>query len=302
MQPNNLPPSSKSPSKWTQNNQITNADKSKNEQPVDDKREDDDRSQSETNQRKKQKKTAKSSTQKRKIKSTSTPEYGVLLVDDEPLWLNIYERNLFKHIDPRKYKFNFYRAENGIKAVQVLAEFYSTIKIIILDLKMPKKGGLDFLKIIYDNLGFDQLGIFVITAYGDEKKMQEALLRGVRGFIDKSQLDFDRLSQLIVEFIELQQREKAKERGFFVESRLNNQERYLYLRWKLSDGQWLTQYLGKAADLNNLTIPNIITPLHQVEGLLPTDRRTKLARSVENELESDSNFDNLDSDSEKSSE
>ena len=300
MEQNNLLPIFSSPNQLTENNQSTNSAEPKNNQPVDDSTEDNDSSVSETKKRKNKKKPPKpKKTQPKKVYTGSAPEYGVLVVDDEPLWLNIYERNLFNHIDPKKYKFKFYRALNGIKGVQVLAEFYSTIKIIILDLRMPKKGGLDFLKIIYDLLGFDELGIFVITAYATENEMQEVLLRGVKGFIDKSQLEFDRLSELMVEFIELEKREKAKDQGFFIESRLNGQERYIYLRWKLSDGQWLTQYLGKAGDLNNLTIPNIITPLHQVEGLLPTDRRTRLARSVEHELESETNSDKADSESQE---
>ncbi len=223
--------------------------------------------------------TAKKKTGRKKVSSQFEGNtYGILVVDDEPSWKNLYELNLFKNVSRDKFRFEFYTANNGLEALKTLVEYYDRIQIVILDLKMNKRSGMEFLKNIVDQIGMEHLGIFIVTAYGNQEDMNEALIRGVRGFIDKSQLDFDKFSNLICRYLELKHKKKAIDLGIYLESRFTKGQRYLYIRWHHGDAKWSTMYIGNITEINNVTLPNLITKVETVEGLIPI-KKSKAEKS-----------------------
>lgn len=218
---------------------------------------------------KKPRKTYRKRAKTSKVKGEKT--YGILIVEDEKSWKNVYKINLFKNIK-QKRKIKFYEASNAKEALKILVQFYDRIQVMILDLVMgatdeSKSPGMVLLETIVDRFGLKDLGIFVITAYGSQETQEQCYLRGVRSFQDKSQLDFEKLSSLIDNYLELEDKEKGTEVGFYAESRLQKDQRYLYLRWKRNDGSFDLEYIANMAEIERIVIPNMITDLNTLEGL-----------------------------------
>lgn len=189
---------------------------------------------------------------------SSEGECGILLIEDEPIWRQIYKINLFKDSD-RQYK--FYEADNGRKALSLLAQYSSQIKIIILDLVMPQMEGREFLEYVADKWGIEgNLGIFVLTAYGDEETMQQSQLRGVRAFIDKQNIDFVAVSDLIEQFLNFIEKPKGVQSGFYLENRPQNspEEKSVYLRWQNGE-KWESFCLGDRNEIEAVDLPNLRT-------------------------------------------
>ena len=210
-----------------------------------------------------------------KKKSTQKKTYGILIVEDEKSWKNVYKINLFKQVNPEKKNFEFYEASNRKEALKILVQYYDRIQVVIIDLVMEetsekKLGGMLLLETLVDRLGLN-LGIFMITAYGTQEHQEQAYLRGVRGFFDKSQLDFEKLSILIDNYLDIQDKEKAIDLGIYAESRVQDSNRYLYIRWKHSDKTWDYEYISNMNDIERITLPNIITDLKTLPGLIDDD-------------------------------
>lgn len=220
-------------------------------------------------------KTYKRTARNKKIK---TDNYGILIVDDENLWKQLYRNNLFLQYQNKKY--HFHEASDGKEALKIIAQYYDEIDVIIIDLVMDKMGGMELVKFLVDKWGLDDLGIFLVTAYGSSKDMEEAQLRGVRGFIDKFQLDFQQLSDSINTYLDLKNKHKAIDNGFYIEVRTQNtkdKQKYVYLRWRNYDQSLETLYLSKVEDVKYVTIPNLKTDLSNLED--------QIENQIENQIE-----------------
>jgi CheY-like chemotaxis protein len=184
---------------------------------------------------------------------------GVLIVEDEKFWRQLYKLNLFKHPKKEKRKFTFSEASNGREGVKILAQHFPDIQVVLLDLVMDKMAGMELLRLI-NKWGLN-LGIFILTAYGDEKTMAESQLRGVRGFYDKECLDFEKLSDDIETYLEITEQQQGPRSGFYVEMRPHEKGEYeqVYLRWQNRDDKWETFYLGKSDEIKALSLPNMRT-------------------------------------------
>ena len=221
----------------------------------------------------------KKKTYKKRIKPQEEEKtYGILIVEDEKSWANVYKINLFRQLEEKR-KFQFYQATNIKDAVKILVQYNDRIQIVLLDLVIgeeveEKPGGMVLLETIYDRLGLKDLGIFVITAYGTEEIEEQCHLRGVLFFLDKSQLDFVKISRLIDDYLDLVDKPTGSDIGFYVESRGQKGQRYLYLRWKYSSGDWDIEYLGNAKEIERIILPNMITDLNSLEGWKPVEPET----------------------------
>jgi CheY-like chemotaxis protein len=222
-------------------------------------------------------KTVKKKKTYRKRDKTKPKErtYGILIVEDEKSWTNVYKINLIRKLE-KKRKFRIYEAKNSKEAIKILIQYNDRIDIVILDLVIgeqtaDKPEGMLLLETIVDRLGLTDIGIFVITAYGTQAIEEQCHIRGVRYFLDKSQLDFEKLSKLIDDYLDLIDKPKGTDVGFYIESRSQKEQRYLYLRWKYSEGNWDSEYLGNAKEIERIILPNIITNLNELEGWKPVD-------------------------------
>ncbi len=103
------------------------------------------------------------------------PNCCVLLVDDEPDLLSALAEIIepgFEHI---------FTAKDGIEALAVAT--LNPIDIVILDLKMPRMGGIPCLKEL-KKINPDIVAIF-LTGFADEDNIREALRLGALEFLDK---------------------------------------------------------------------------------------------------------------------
>ncbi len=188
-------------------------------------------------------------------------ECGVLIVEDEQLWRQIYKINFFKRKKQRNYQ--FYEASNGREALVLLAQHSSSIKVVLLDLVMPKMEGQEFLEFLVTKWGLNHLGIFVLTAYGDEETMEQSQLQGVRAFIDKQTIDFEKVSSLIDQFLDIVERPKGITTGFYVENRPSptGDREDVYLRWNFGEEKTESLCLGPVDSVEAVDLPNLRTEL-----------------------------------------
>jgi len=100
---------------------------------------------------------------------------SILIVDDEEMM-----RNLLKRILSRE-GYQIKTAEDGVAALELLKT--EKIDMIISDMKMPRMNGLELLKIVKKES--PQIGVIIMTAYGDTYTVKDALLLGANEYITK---------------------------------------------------------------------------------------------------------------------
>ncbi|MCK4606697.1 MAG: response regulator [candidate division Zixibacteria bacterium] len=100
---------------------------------------------------------------------------SILIVDDE-----LMMRNLLENILSRE-GYKIHSAENGLKALEFLKT--RKIDIIITDMKMPHMGGFKLLGIVKKE--HPEIGMIIMTAYGDTYTVKDALLLGADEYVTK---------------------------------------------------------------------------------------------------------------------
>lgn len=82
-------------------------------------------------------------------------------------------------------------AENGVEALEMLRgengkdRIDPTPKIILLDLNMPKMGGIEFLKEVRADENLKNISVFVMTTSNEDNDKVEAFRLNVAGYILK---------------------------------------------------------------------------------------------------------------------
>ena len=101
----------------------------------------------------------------------------IVLVDDEPLLTESLEIILSMETDFCVVA----KANDGEEACEVLKQI--EVDVILLDLNMPKMGGIDFISFVREH--YPDVKILVLTTFYDEKNVKEALKRGANGYLLK---------------------------------------------------------------------------------------------------------------------
>ncbi len=99
----------------------------------------------------------------------------ILVVDDESMMRNLLEKILSRD------GYSVLNAEDGEQALEVLRT--QKVDILISDIKMPRLDGFGLLKIV--KMEFPDLGVIMMTAYGDAFTVKDALLLGADEYITK---------------------------------------------------------------------------------------------------------------------
>ncbi len=105
----------------------------------------------------------------------------VLAVDDEPMMRSLLEKILTRD------GYKIVTAEDGEEALKVLEA--QPVSIVISDIKMPKLNGFDLLKVIKSK--YPEIGVIMMTAYGDTFTVKDALLLGADEYITKPFKSFE---------------------------------------------------------------------------------------------------------------
>jgi two-component system alkaline phosphatase synthesis response regulator PhoP len=101
----------------------------------------------------------------------------ILIADDEPDILEILEYNL------KREGFEVIRANNGEEALEKAKAHHPDL--IILDVMMPKRSGLEVCEILRSQEAFRQTLIVVLTALSDEGSHINGLEKGADDFVSK---------------------------------------------------------------------------------------------------------------------
>ena len=72
------------------------------------------------------------------------------------------------------------------------------VKLILTDLNMPGKSGIDFLKIVKTSAAFKELPVIMITTEGEQESVLDAAISGVSSYLIKP-FEVQSLSKRIVE-------------------------------------------------------------------------------------------------------
>lgn len=103
---------------------------------------------------------------------------NILIVEDEKLLNEAYELVL------KKEGHNVRCAFNGEEALKLFDE--EQPDLILLDLRMPKMDGVEFLKELEKKGKFPKLNIIVFSNYDEQKEIDEAFKHGATRYILKA--------------------------------------------------------------------------------------------------------------------
>ncbi len=110
---------------------------------------------------------------------------NILLVEDDEVDI----MNVQRAFDKNNIANPLHIVNNGLEALDVLHGGSSIKiplpKIILLDLNMPKMGGIEFLEIIRSNEKFKSISVFVMTTSAEESDKIAAYNLNVAGYILK---------------------------------------------------------------------------------------------------------------------
>jgi len=130
----------------------------------------------------------------------SLKQLNILLVEDDEVDIMNVKRAFKKN----KINNPLHIARNGLEALAMLRgdaaagvqKIEPTPKIILLDINMPKMGGLEFLEIIRGDDALKSVSVFVMTTSDEESDKLAAFNLNVAGYILKP-LSFERFVDAI---------------------------------------------------------------------------------------------------------
>lgn len=100
---------------------------------------------------------------------------SVLVVDDEEMMRNLLDKILSRE------GYRILTAEDGVHALEMIEK--EDIDLIISDMKMPRMTGFELLKHVKQQ--HPNIGVIIMTAYGDTYTVKDALLLGADEYITK---------------------------------------------------------------------------------------------------------------------
>jgi CheY-like chemotaxis protein len=106
---------------------------------------------------------------------------NILLVEDDEVDIMNVQRAFKKNNISNPLKI----ARNGLEALEILKSNNPIPKIILLDINMPKMGGIEFLGEIRKHSEFRAISVFVMTTSNEESDKIAAYDLNVAGYILK---------------------------------------------------------------------------------------------------------------------
>ncbi len=122
----------------------------------------------------------------------------ILMVDDEPDAQELFRQNFRREIRKGVYAFDF--AISGEAALEVLkGQTPPGVVLVLSDINMPGMSGIELLAEIRET--WPEVGVFMITAYGDNATEARARDLGAERFLTKP-VDFAVLKQDLSQTLE----------------------------------------------------------------------------------------------------
>lgn len=124
---------------------------------------------------------------------------NLLLVEDDDIDAMAVDRALKK----LRMANPLHRARDGVEALDLLhTKKIPSPFIILLDLNMPRMGGLEMLDVLRSDSELCESVVFVLTTSKSDEEITAAYRKNIAGYIVKSTLDrdFDQLLQLLTHY------------------------------------------------------------------------------------------------------
>ncbi|WP_235862832.1 response regulator [Vibrio ruber] len=120
------------------------------------------------------------------MRETKNKPVSILLVEDDDIDAMSVERAMRK-----MQLFNpVIRAIDGIEALEILrAGQVERPFIILLDLNLPRMGGLELLRVIREDEALRDSVIFILTTSNNEEEIAQAYQKNVAGYLVKSSVN-----------------------------------------------------------------------------------------------------------------
>lgn len=118
----------------------------------------------------------------------------ILVVEDNPLDLDLTQRAFAKHRLANPIQV----ARDGEEALNFISRWEAgepQPSVILLDLKLPKVGGLDVLRTIKQHPTFKMIPVVVLTTSGEDSDIVEAYRLGANSYIVKP-VDFEKFLEV----------------------------------------------------------------------------------------------------------
>jgi CheY-like chemotaxis protein len=116
----------------------------------------------------------------------------ILVVDDEKDIQLLFQQRFRKEIKNGEMIFVF--AFSGEEALAYMNNNHHEAVLILSDINMPGMSGLELLKQIKEKYATPPPVVMMITAYGDDRNYQEAMILGADDFLTKP-VDFTNLKE-----------------------------------------------------------------------------------------------------------
>jgi len=120
----------------------------------------------------------------------------ILIVDDQ-----LFIREVFKKQIELLENVGVLEAANGNEAMGKIKVVRPDL--ILLDIVMPGKDGLEVLKDIHDDVELRDIPVVIISSHAEDEKVAKAKEYGAREFIDKAQLNNIDFNGLIRKYLEI---------------------------------------------------------------------------------------------------
>ena len=100
---------------------------------------------------------------------------SILIVDDELMMRNLLEKILSRE------GYQIHTKEDGVSALEFIDNNH--VDIVISDMKMPRMDGFELLTAVKEK--YPEIGMIIMTTYGDSYSVKDALLLGADEYITK---------------------------------------------------------------------------------------------------------------------
>lgn len=122
----------------------------------------------------------------------STEYVEILLVEDEPS----DEELTLRALHHMKLANKIYVARDGREAVRIIQSHYATLKLVLLDLKLPALDGLEVLEIIKSDPKTKSIPVVALTSSSQEIDIMKSYKLGLNSYIVKP-VDFSQFTDSI---------------------------------------------------------------------------------------------------------
>lgn len=130
----------------------------------------------------------------------------ILVVEDDPYHYELIERSV-RSLEKANVRYDLFWVKDGEEALDFLfrRKDYAQVprpNLVLLDLRLPKKSGLEVLEEIKKDERLRKIPVVVLTVSTDEEDMVRAYDSGAAGFLQKpaSPEEFDRLLTTVWEY------------------------------------------------------------------------------------------------------